>query len=110
MRGLKSNTETFFVSSGGSVIFGSFLTPQRIRGSQRLCLIQIYALTHSLTPAYIALKTAAAQTPIFRLHRMHEMQTIVTDVRVVCLSVCPSRGTTRLHRAKPAEQIKILFG
>jgi len=24
----------------------------------------------------------------FRLHRMHEMQTIVTDVRGVCLSVC----------------------
>jgi len=25
---------------------------------------------------------------IIRLHRMHEMQTIVTDVSVVCLSVC----------------------
>jgi len=27
---------------------------------------------------------------IFRLHRMHEMQTIVTDVSNVCLSVCLS--------------------
>jgi len=27
---------------------------------------------------------------VFRLHQMHEMQTIVTDVRGVCLSVCPS--------------------
>jgi len=27
---------------------------------------------------------------IFKLHRMHEMQTIVTDVRGVYLSVCPS--------------------
>jgi len=27
---------------------------------------------------------------VIRLHRMHEMQTIVTDVRGVCLSVCPS--------------------
>jgi len=26
---------------------------------------------------------------IFRLHRMHEMQAIVTDDRGVCLSVCP---------------------
>jgi len=27
---------------------------------------------------------------IVRLHRMHEMQTIVTDDCSVCLSVCPS--------------------
>jgi len=34
---------------------------------------------------------------VFRLHRMHEMQTIVTDVRGVCLS----RGrSTRLHCSK----------
>jgi len=25
---------------------------------------------------------------VIKLHRMHEMQTIVTDVRGVCLSVC----------------------
>jgi len=31
---------------------------------------------------------------IFRLNRMHDMQTIVTDDRGVCLSVCPS--VTRL--------------
>jgi len=28
----------------------------------------------------------------FRLHRMHEMQTIVTNVHSVCLSVCLLRG------------------
>jgi len=27
-------------------------------------------------------------SPIFRLHRMHEIQAIVSDVRGVCLSVC----------------------
>jgi len=30
---------------------------------------------------------------------MHEMQTIVTDVRSVCLSVCQAAQLTRLHRA-----------
>jgi len=44
--------------------------------------------------------------PVVRLHRMHEMQTIVTDDRGVCLS----HGSTRLHCAKTVEQIKILFG
>jgi len=29
---------------------------------------------------------------LFRLHRMHEMQTIVTDVSGVCPSVCLTRG------------------
>jgi len=42
----------------------------------------------------------------FRLHRMHDMQTIVTDDPGVCLS----RGSTRLHCAKMAERIKMLFG
>jgi len=40
---------------------------------------------------------------------MHEMQTIVTDVRGVRLSVCPSRRLARLHRAKTAERINILL-
>jgi len=40
---------------------------------------------------------------------MHEMQTIVTDARGVCLSVCLSRGLSRLHCAKTAERIQILF-
>jgi len=31
-----------------------------------------------------------AEEIIFRLRRMHELQTIVTDVCSVCLSVCPS--------------------
>jgi len=35
---------------------------------------------------------------IIRLHQMHELQTIVTDVRGVCLSVNLSRGSTQLHR------------
>jgi len=43
---------------------------------------------------------------------MHDMQTIVTDVYGVCQSVSLSlsRGSTRLHCAKTAEQIKMLFG
>jgi len=49
-------------------------------------------------------------TNFFRLHRMPEMQTFVTDVRGVRPSVCLSRGSTRLHCVKTAEQIKILFG
>jgi len=49
---------------------------------------------------------------VFRLHgmhAMHEMQPIVTNVRGVCPSVCLSRGSTRLHCAKTAEWIKMLF-
>jgi len=41
---------------------------------------------------------------------MHEMQSIVTDVCGVCLSVCLSCGSSRLHCAKMTEQIKMLFG
>jgi len=41
-----------------------------------------------------------------RLYRMHEMQSILTDVR----GVCQSRGSSRLHCAKMAQQIKMLFG
>jgi len=49
------------------------------------------------------------------MHAMHEMQPIVTDARVVCPSVHQSvsqssRGSTRLHCAKTAELIKMLFG
>jgi len=41
---------------------------------------------------------------------MDEKQLIVTDVRLVCQSACClSRGSTRLHCAKTAEQIKTLF-
>jgi len=44
---------------------------------------------------------------------MYEMQTIVTDVHGVCLSVyqsvCLSYGSTWLYRAKTAEEINILF-
>jgi len=40
----------------------------------------------------------------FRLRRMHEMQTILTDVRGVCLSVylsvCLSRGLNRRRRVQ----------
>jgi len=38
------------------------------------------------------------------------MQTIVTDDRGVCPSVCLSRSSTRLHCAKTVERIKMLFG
>jgi len=37
------------------------------------------------------------------------MQTVVTDDRGVCPSVCLSRGSTRLHCAKTAERMKMLF-
>jgi len=39
---------------------------------------------HGTVSAAVGLKLTV------RLHRMHEMQTIVTDVRGVCLSLCPS--------------------
>jgi len=57
--------------------------------------------------------TAAAdsmQRRIFRLHRMHEIRTIVIDERGVCPPVCLSRGSTRLRYAETAKRIKILFG
>jgi len=41
---------------------------------------------------------------------MHEMQPIATDVHIVCLFLCLSRGSSQLHCAKTAEQIKMLFG
>jgi len=41
---------------------------------------------------------------------MHEMQTNVTDDRGVCQSVCLSHGSTRLHCARMAKRIEILFG
>jgi len=41
---------------------------------------------------------------------MHEMQTAVTEVGGVCPSWKLSRGPTRLHYAKTAERIKMLFG
>jgi len=40
---------------------------------------------------------------------MREMQSILTHVPGVCLSVCLSHVSSRLHCAKMAEQIKILF-
>jgi len=47
---------------------------------------------------------------IFRLHRIQEMQTIVTHMCSVCQSVCLSCGSTWLHCERMAEWIKILFG
>jgi len=49
---------------------------------------------------------AIGRTLLFTLHGMHEMQSILTDVRAVCLS----RGSSRLRCAKMAEPIKVLFG
>jgi len=37
---------------------------------------------------------------VLRLHRMHEMQTVVTDDSGVCQSVCLSRGSTLFYCAK----------
>jgi len=48
-----------------------------------------------------------AQGAAFRLRRMHEMQTVFSGVRGVCLSVCPS---VRVSRGSTAKRIKILFG
>jgi len=41
---------------------------------------------------------------------MHEMQTVVTNDHAMCSSVCLSHGSSRLHCAKMAEQVKMLFG
>jgi len=48
----------------------------------------------------------AAYTMHFKLNRMHEVLTILTDVHGVSLSVCLSRGLSRLHCAEMAGQIK----
>jgi len=41
--------------------------------------MRVWSITAERQPAVIV--------SVFRLHRMHEMQTIVTDVRGVCLSI-----------------------
>jgi len=48
---------------------------------------------------------------VVRPHRMHQMQTIVTNDPGVCLLVClsESSGSTQLHCAKTAERIKMVF-
>jgi len=45
---------------------------------------------------------------VFRLHRMHEMQTIVTDVRGVCQSVRPSVCLSVCYSARAV--CAVLFG
>jgi len=88
--------------------------------SERL-LIQVWYIqsllrTHIFLTAYTAgwiLTRATAfifLTYFYYYYRMHEMQSILTDVRSVCQSVCLSRGSSRLHCAKTAEQINMLFG
>jgi len=54
----------------------------------------------------IALHDVFAYAIVFMLHQMHEMQTIVTDDRGSCPSVCRS---TWLYCGKTAERIEILF-
>jgi len=44
-------------------------------------------------PKYTRMPTKVTRL-LFTLHRMYEMQTIVTDARGVCPSVCLSRGST----------------
>jgi len=60
-----------------------------IHWSDELCVVKAFVVLH------------------FTMHRMHEMQPIVTDARGMCLSVT---RWTRLYCAKTAKQIKILFG
>jgi len=47
---------------------------------------------------------------VFRLHRMHEMQTFVTDVRGVCPLVCLSECTEWPHTVKPTWDSASLCG
>jgi len=48
----------------------------------------------------------------FRLHRMYEMLTILTDIRGVCLSVCLSRGLHWQQRVQctPRAVCAVSFG
>jgi len=41
---------------------------------------------------------------------MHEMQTIVTEVRGVCLSVCLSRGVIRCSLCQTLRQSPVVVG
>jgi len=69
---------------------------------------------HELTCTVTASEVTTTWRDIYlliRLHQMHDMQTIVIDVRGGCLSVCLSAmQLTRLHCAKMAEPIKMPFG
>jgi len=47
-------------------------------------------LTCRFCPLLTVLVMYDAAAPVIRLHRMHEMQAIVTNVRGVCSSVCQS--------------------
>jgi len=47
---------------------------------------------------------------LFKLHRMREMQTIVTDVRGVCLSVCLSRGACSVCEGHSVQPLPSYFG
>jgi len=55
----------------------------------------------------IGSRTAKEQND--RLHRMNEMQSIVVDVRDVCLSVCPSVSLSR-GSAQLGFTVRGLFG
>jgi len=48
-------------------------------------------------PNAVRIVSVALVIIIIRPHQVHEMQTIVTDVRDVCLFVRLSRGSTGLH-------------
>jgi len=63
-------------------------------------------LNSSLNLFVIWREPTSANVGVLSLHRMHEMQTIVTDESGVCLSVCLSRGLTRLHCAKTAKRVR----
>jgi len=66
------------------------------------------------SPPNFPLKQTHHTFGLHRMHVMHEMQPIATDMRGVCPSVCQfvclSCSLTGPHNAETAEQIKMLFG
>jgi len=65
-----------------------------------------YFLLLRCTVAYVCVCLISA---IIRLHHMHEMQSILTDVHGICQSVCHA-AYLGFTVQKMAEQIKMLFG
>jgi len=65
--------------------------------STRIAVDTLTVVSPMLMPAVLTYLATCDLVPmikasVFRLHRMHEIQIIVTDVRRVRLSVCLSRG------------------
>jgi len=103
----------YFEKVAGGYFFDSPGT-SRYDNKLELGLLSQFRLLADLVEYYyyskIKMRHGIIKANGFRLYRMHEMQTVVTDVRGVCLSVCLSRGSTRLYCAKTDKRIKMLFG